>query len=74
MKTALRKCENPKILTLHESVQLIAVVFQDANRLGVVGPVGQVRRLDVGAVVEHDAANTLVPRVSPSQTGSVLGG
>jgi hypothetical protein len=60
-------------LTLHKGIQFITVVFQDTDGLGVVGPVGEVCSLNVGAVVQHDPADALVPRVTPAQTGRVLG-
>ncbi len=39
----------------------------------MVGPVGEVCSLNVGAVVQHDPADALVPWVTPAKTGRVLG-
>ena len=51
-------------LTLHELVQIFSELFQDADGLRVVGPVAEVRRLDVGAVIKHDATDPLVTRIA----------
>lgn len=51
-------------LTLHEEIQLFPELFENADSLRVVGPVAEVRRLDVGAMVQQNSTYPLVPRVA----------
>ena len=58
--------------TLHDLVQLVPVLLQDADCPGVVGPVLEVGALDVSPVEEQDLAHPLIARTLVQGLGDRL--
>ena len=49
--------------TLHELVELLSELFEDADRPGVICPVADVSPFDVGTVIQQNATDPLITRV-----------